>query len=43
MNCSEESGNIPNAETLAAIEEAEAGGGVSFEGFEDMLAKLHAD
>jgi hypothetical protein len=38
----EASGNIPNAETIAALEELENGGGVSFEGFEDMLAKLHA-
>ena len=39
----QEGGNIPNAETIAAIEELENGGGMSFEGFEDMIAKLNAD
>ena len=36
-------GHTPNAETIAAIEELESGGGESFEDFEDLIAKLNAD
>jgi hypothetical protein len=36
-------GDVPNAETIAAIEELEKGGGESFDSFEDLMAKLNAD
>jgi hypothetical protein len=39
----QEGGNIPNAETIAAIKELENGGGECFESFEDLIAKLKAD
>jgi hypothetical protein len=38
-----EGSHTPNAETIAAIKELEAGGGESFENFEDLIAKLNAD
>jgi len=34
---------IPNAETIAAMEEARAGGGKSFATVEELMADLHAD
>ena len=38
-----EGGNIPNAETIAAIEELEKGGGKSFGSVEELMAELNAD
>ena len=35
-------GHTPNAETIAAIDELESGGGESFESF-DLITKLNAD
>jgi len=34
---------IPNAETIAAMEEARAGGGKAFATVEALMADLHAD
>jgi len=34
---------IPNAETIAAMEEARAGGGKAFVTVEELMADLHAD
>jgi len=34
---------IPNAETIAAMEEARAGGGKVFATVEELMADLHAD
>jgi hypothetical protein len=38
-----ESGHTPNAETIAAIEELESGGGESAATIEELFAKLNAD
>ena len=34
---------VPNAETIAAIEELERGGGKSFDSIEELMAELNAD
>ena len=34
---------VPNAETITAIQELEAGGGTRFEGVEALMADLNAD
>ena len=36
-------GDVPNAETIAAIEELERGGGKSFNSIEELMADLNAD
>jgi hypothetical protein len=36
-------GDVPNAETIAAIEELERGGGKSFDSIEELMADLNAD
>jgi hypothetical protein len=36
-------GDVPNAETIAAIEELEKGGGESFDSIEELMADLNAD
>ena len=38
-----EAGHTPNAETIAAIEELESGGGESASTIEELFAKLNAD
>jgi hypothetical protein len=35
--------DVPNAETIAAIEELERGGGKSFDSIEELMAELNAD
>jgi hypothetical protein len=35
--------DVPNAETIAAIEELERGGGKTFSGIEELMADLNAD
>ena len=36
-------GDVPNAETIAAIEELECGGGKTFDSIEELMADLNAD
>ena len=38
-----DAGHIPNAETIAAIEELESGGGETASTIEELFAKLNAD
>jgi hypothetical protein len=39
----EDAGHTPNAETIAAIEELEAGGGKSFDSVEELMVELNCD
>ena len=42
LDALEDDGDVPNAETIAAIEELERGGGKSFDSIEELMADLNA-